>query len=340
MSNGVSALLSELIQIDSPIGYTTDISKYVFHYLENLGYIPESCKCGGVYCSLNESLGKHIVITAHMDTLGAMVKKISADGHLEITPLGGLNANNIESENCRIITRNKHIITGSIHLKNASIHVNDSYDETKRTFDTIEVLLDADVCTEKEVQELGIDIGDIVAIEPRFTITESGYIKSRFLDDKAGVVVILELARLIKKKKKNLKNKISLFFSVAEEVGYGAAFLTNRQIDELIAIDMGCVGDNLKCTEKQVSICAKDSGGPYNHELVTSLINTAKSFDIDFAIDVYPSYRSDAEVALRAGVDAKHALIGMGVYASHGYERTHISGVKSTIKLLEKYIID
>ena len=223
ITNGVSALLSELIQIDSPIGFTSNISQYVFHYLENLGYKPEKCKCGGVYCSLNESPGKHIVITAHLDTLGAMVKKIAANGHLEITPLGGLNANNIESENCRVITRNKHIITGSIQLKNASIHVNNSYDETKRTFDTIEVLLDADVCTETEVKEIGIDIGDIVAIEPRFTITESGYIKSRFLDDKAGVVVILELARLIKNK--NLKNKISLFFSVAEEMGYGAAII-------------------------------------------------------------------------------------------------------------------
>lgn len=334
----VLSILKELIDIDSPIGFTKKIEHYICSYLYEFGYSPEVRKGGGIYCTINESSEKHILLTAHMDSLGAMVKNVSKNGHLDISPLGGLNANNIEGENCRIYTRCGKTLTGVIQLKNPSIHVNNSYDDTKRTFDTIEVVIDSDVKSENDVSDLGIDVGDFIAIEPRFTITDSGYIKSRFLDDKAGTAILMMVAKWIKGQAIN--KKVSLFFSANEEMGYGGAALSDISIDELIAVDMGCIGEGLKCNEKQVSICAKDSGGPYNYDLVSELVKKAKDAKVDYVIDIYPFYKSDAEVALRAGVIAKHALVGMGVYASHGYERTHINGIINTLFLLEHYLLD
>ena len=167
----------------------------------------------------------------------------------------------------------------------------------------------------------------------------SGYIKSRFLDDKLSAAILLGLAKAVKDEGITLHRKVSLLFTVYEEVGHGGSYVP-ADTAEMISVDMGCVGADLGCTERMVSICAKDSGGPYNYNLITALVNTAKAHGLDFAIDVYPHYGSDVEATLRAGYDIRHGLIGPGVYASHNYERSHMDGVKNTYELVKAYVTE
>ena len=275
---------------------------------------------------------------AHVDTLGAMVSRIKPNGRLAVSPLGGMNANNAEAENCQIITRFNGIYEGTCQLADASIHVNGKYDETSRNFDVMEIVLDEKVSDREGVQSLGIMEGDIVAFDPRTRITKSGYIKSRFLDDKLSAGILLGYARYLKEAGICPHRKIYQHLTVYEEVGHGGAASVPKGITEILAVDMGCVGEGLNCKEHQVSICAKDSGGPYNYDLVSKLISVAKRDRLDFAVDVYPHYGSDAEAGLRAGYDVRHGLIGAGVYASHGYERSHVDGVKNTFLLLKGYL--
>jgi putative aminopeptidase FrvX len=267
-----------------------------------------------------------------------MVCEIKGNGRLRITNLGGMNANNAEAENVRVYTRSGKVYEGTLQLCNASIHVNGSYSDTKRTFDVTEVVLDEDVKKADETRALGIEVGDIVCFEPRTRVTETGYIKSRFLDDKLSVGIILGLAKYMSDNKITPKRRVYVHVTVYEEVGHGGSGSVPSGVTEAISVDMGCVGDGLKCTEKQVSICAKDSGGPYNYEVVGKLIEAAKREGADYAVDVYPRYGSDVEATLRAGNDIRHGLIGAGVYASHGYERSHIDGVLNSIKVLKGYL--
>ena len=201
----------------------------------------------------------------------------------------------------------------------------------------MEILLDENIKDMEDVRALGIQAGDIIAMDPRTVITESGYIKSRFLDDKLSAAILLGLAKAVKEEKIVLPRKVSLLFTVYEEVGHGGSFIPD-DTEEMISVDMGCVGADLGCTEHMVSICAKDSGGPYHYELISQLAETAKKEGLNYAIDVYPHYGSDVEATLRAGYDIRHGLIGPGVYASHNYERSHLDGAKNTFLLLRAYI--
>ena len=275
---------------------------------------------------------------AHVDTLGAMVAEIKSNGRLRLTPLGGLNANNVETENCRVYTFDGKVYEGTIQLEDASIHVNGEYQKTERTFDKIEVLLDEEANDKDAVKALGIENGAYVAVEPRLRITKSGYIKSRFLDDKLSTAILLGFAKYVKDENLTLNRKAYQHITVFEEVGHGACGTIPQDVTELLSVDMGCVGEGLECTERQVSICVKDGHGPYNYEVVKTLIEKAKEQEISYAADVYPHYGSDADAALGAGADATHGLIGPGVYASHGYERSHIDGVENTLKLLLAYL--
>ena len=267
-----------------------------------------------------------------------MVAEIKANGRLKLTPLGGLRAENAETENVRVHTRTGKIIDGTVQLCNASVHVNGEYGEAKRTFDTVEAVLDEDVKTAEATRALGIEVGDIVCLEPRTRITSSGYIKSRFLDDKLSVGVLLGLAKYLHDTGKTPARRVYAHVTVYEEVGHGGSGSVPSGVTESISVDMGCVGDGLTCTEKQVSICVKDSGGPYSYEVVGKLIDAAKKEGADYTLDVYPHYGSDVEATLRAGFDIRHGLIGPGVYASHGYERSHLDGVEHTLRVLKGYL--
>lgn len=330
----------KVLSIDSPTGYTKDAADYVMSAYEALGYHPVKTVKGGVLVEIGgEDEKDAVLLEAHMDTLGAMVREIKGNGRLKLSPLGGMNPNNAEAENCRIITRFDGKYEGTFQLENASIHVNGEYNDTKRSYDNMEVVLDENVTSEEETRKLGIMEGDIVAFDPRTTITEKGYIKSRFLDDKLSVGILLGFAKFLKEEKITTKRKIYHHITVYEEVGHGACGTVPEGVTEILSVDMGCIGDTLQCNEHQVSICAKDSVGPYNYEVVTNLIKAAKEHNIDFAVDVYPHYGSDADAALEAGYDCRHGLIGAGVYASHGYERSHVDGARNTLELLKAYLV-
>ena len=332
-------MTEKLLAIDSPSGYTAKAAVWVKEAFEALGF--EACITtkGGVIIDLggkNEADG--LLLEAHADTLGAMVSMIKGDGRLKMTALGGMNPNNAETENVRVYTRSGKVIEGTCQLSNASVHVNGDYSSAKRDWNSVEIVLDEDVNSAKEARELGIEVGDIVCFDPRTRRTASGYLKSRFLDDKLSVGILFGFAKYLKDNGITPQRRVYCHVTVYEEVGHGGCASVPAGVTEAISVDMGCVGAGLQCTEKQVSICAKDSGGPYNYEVVGKLIDAAKKTGADYAVDVYPFYGSDVEATLRSGHDIRHGLIGAGVYASHGYERSHIEGVLNSLKVLCGYL--
>ena len=330
-----------ILAIDSPSGFTQAAADYLMEQYRALGYQPTLTRKGGGFVQLCEGDGTQpdnaLQMEAHLDTLGAMVCRIKPNGRLALTPLGGMNPNNAEAENVRIYTRSGQVYTGTCQLADASVHVNGEYSNTKRGWDTMEVLIDEMVSSRQQVQELGIGNGDVVCFDPRTQVTESGYIKSRFLDDKLSVAILLGYARWLKESGVQPQRAIYHHVTVFEEVGHGGSASVPQQVGEVLSVDMGCVGEGLDCQEHQVSICAKDSGGPYHRQVVDGLVRAAQKAGVDYAVDVYPFYGSDAEAALRAGWDVKHGLIGPGVYASHGYERSHVKGMMATLELLKAY---
>ena len=328
---------AELLAIDSPTGFTNKAAIWVRDRFAELGYEARLTQKGGVLVDLGGS-GEGLMLAAHTDTLGAMVAQIKGSGRLKLTPLGGMEANNAETENVRIYTRGGQVIEGTAQLCNASVHVNKDYKTTQRSFDTLEIVPDADVRSVEDARKLGIEVGDMVCFDPRTRRTDSGYLKSRFLDDKLCVGILLALAKYLKDQSITLNRRLWVHVTVYEEVGHGGSASVPEGVTEVISVDMGCVGDGLQCTERQVSICCKDSGGPYSYEVVGRLIDAAKAAGCDYAVDVYPFYGSDVEATLHAGLDIRHGLIGPGVYASHGYERSHIDGVYNTLKLLSAYV--
>ena len=328
-----------LLSIDSPTGYTEKAACWVQTAFAALGFDAAITRKGGVIVDLGgEDANDALLLEAHADTLGAMVCQIKGNGRLKLTGLGGMNPNNAEAENVRVHTRSGTVIEGTCQLCNASVHVNKDYSSASRSWDTVEIILDEDVNSADDTRKLGIEVGDIVCFDPRTRRTESGYLKSRFLDDKLSVGILLGFAKYLADSKNVPARKVYAHITVYEEVGHGGSASVPTGVTEAISVDMGCVGDGLQCTEKQVSICAKDSGGPYSYEVVGKLIDAAKKTGADYAVDVYPFYGSDVEATLRSGVDIRHGLIGAGVYASHGYERSHIDGVYNTLKVLCGYL--
>lgn len=332
--------LERLLAIDSPTGYTAEVSSFLMEELTALGYAPAQTRKGGVVCDLGGSDAENgLYLLAHVDTLGAVVAAVKSSGRLKLSPLGGLTPQNIEAENCRVRTRDGRCYSGTFQLENASLHVNGSYKTAERNYNTMEVVLDEDVSSKEEAKALGIQNGDIVCFDPRTVITPSGYIKSRFLDDKLSAAILLGLAKFLRDEAVTPARRLWLHMTVFEEIGHGASASVPAGITEFLSVDMGCVGEGLDCTERMVSICPKNSHGPSNYEMTSKLIQLAKDNGLAYAADVYPFYGSDADAALQAGYDVRHGLIGAGVYASHGYERSHLDGVKNTFELVRAYAL-
>ena len=328
-----------LMAIDSPSGFTEKAALWVRDTFLGLGFEAHITTKGGVIVDLGgENSQDALLLEAHTDTLGGMVAEVKGSGRLRITNLGGMNANNAEAENVRVYTRDGRVVVGTLQLCNASINVNGDYNATSRSFDTTEVVLDDPADSAEKVRALGIEVGDPVCFEPRTRRTASGYLKSRFLDDKLSVGILLGFTKYLADHAITLPRRTYVHVTVYEEVGHGGSGSVPAGITEGISVDMGCVGQGLTCTERQVSICAKDSGGPYSYQVVGKLIAAAKATGADYAVDVYPHYGSDVEATLRAGYDIRHGLIGSGVYASHGYERSHMDGVYNTLKVLCGYL--
>ena len=328
-----------ILAIDSPSGFTAKVVAYLKEQFEALGFAASITAKGGLLVDLGgNDKNDGLMLAAHADTLGGMVAEIKGNGRLRLTALGGMKADNGEAENVRVYTRDGKIYEGTLQLCNASVHVNGDYSEAKRNWNTTEVVLDEEVSSAADTRKLGIEVGDMVCFEPRTRKTASGYLKSRFLDDKLSVGILLGFAKYLADQKITPARRTYLHITVYEEVGHGCSASLPQGVTEAISVDMGCVGDGLQCAEKQVSICAKDSGGPYSYDVVGKLIAAAKKTEADYAVDVYPFYGSDVEATLRAGFDIRHGLIGPGVYASHGYERSHMDGVYNTLKVLCGYL--
>ncbi len=328
----------ELLEIDSPSGYCCEVMKYIEAKVKKLGYKFDKTNKGCGIITVEGNSDKVVGLSAHVDTLGAMVRSISSAGTLKFTLIGGPIPATLDSEYCKVRTRDGQIYTGTFLSTSPAAHVFEDSKTKKRDCDTMEVRLDENVHSKDDVLSLGIMSGDFIFIEPKTVITESGFLKSRFIDDKGSVAVLLNLITYWKENKIKPRNTVKIFISVYEEVEHGSSYIP-QDITEMIAVDMGCIGDDLNCTEYDVSICAKDSGGPYDYEMTTKLVQIAKQYNIKFAVDIYPMYGSDVGAALRGGNNIRGALIGPGVHASHGMERTHVEALKNTMELLNIYMI-
>ena len=328
-----------LLAIDSPTGFTEKAACWVRDAFSALGYDARRTAKGGVLIDLGGKDDQDaLLLEAHTDTLGGMIAEIKGSGRLRLTNLGGMRPENGETENVRVYARDGRVYEGTLQLINASVHVNGAYGDIKRSWDSVEVLLDEDVKSAEDVRARGLEVGDIVCFDPRTRLTPSGYLKSRFLDDKLSVGILLAFARYLKDTGAVPQRKVYVHVTVYEEVGHGGAASVPAGVTEALSVDMGCVGEGLRCTERQVSLCAKDSGGPYSYEVLGKLIDAAQREGADYAVDVYPHYGSDVEATLSAGHDLRHGLIGAGVYASHGYERSHADGVHNTLLVLKGYL--
>ncbi len=329
--------LKSLVEIPSPSGYTREVMAFVEKEVKHMGYTCYYTNRGGFLIEVKGNSSKTTGLSAHVDTLGAMVRSINSDGTINFTEVGGYTLQSVEGCYCKLHTREGSVYTGTILCKSSTVHVYDDARTLERNEKNMMIRLDEEVSSKEDVEKLGIMSGDYISLDPRFDYTKSGFVKSRHLDDKASVAVLLGLLKELKEEKITPEKQLKILISNYEEVGFGASYLP-EEIEELLAIDMGAVGDDLNGSEVKVSICAKDSSGPYDYDMTNRLISLAKEKEIPFVVDVFPHYGSDVSSALRGGNNIRGALIGQGVSASHGMERTHEKGLMATLDLVKAYV--
>lgn len=329
----------DLCAIPSPTGYTARAQGWVADRLRAMGVAVTETAKGSLVATLPGGSGEGRMLSAHIDTLGAIVKEILPTGRLRMSSIGGFDWSTVEGEYCLVHPRDGDPVSGTIVTNKASFHVHaDALRELKRSEETLEVRLDALVSTPSDVRELGIEVGDIVSFDPRTTVTASGHIKSRHLDDKACIAIQLAVGRAIASGAVRLGRPAHLYFSAWEEVGHGTSASIPAGVTEVVAVDMAAVGQGQTSNERAVTICAKDSTGPYHYGLTTQLIDLAKAEGIDHRVDIYPYYGSDVSQALRAGYEIRGALVGPGVDASHSFERLHRDSLEQTTRLLLAFL--
>ncbi|HEL2474052.1 TPA: M42 family metallopeptidase [Streptococcus suis] len=329
-----------LTNTPSPTGFTTDIMNYIKAEVESFGYAASKTAKGGVLVTVpGENDQEHRMLTAHLDTLGAMVRAVKPDGRLKMDLVGGFGYPSIEGENCLIhCAKNGKTFTGTILMHQTSVHVYRDASTAERNQTNMEIRLDEKVTNADETRALGIEVGDFISFDPRTVVTETGFIKSRHLDDKVSAAILLHLLKVYKEAGATLPYTTHFYFSNNEEIGYGANSSIPAQVVEYLAVDMGAMGDDQQTDEYTVSICVKDGSGPYHYELRQHLVALAERDGIPYKLDIYPYYGSDASAAMRAGVDVKHALLGAGIESSHSYERTHLDSVVATERMVDAYL--
>ncbi len=332
--------LKKILEIPSPSGHTEYVKVHLVKELNRLKVEYKETHKGAIIATLKgDETQEHRTISAHMDTLGAMVKEIKSNGRLKIDPIGGYMMQSVEGENCVIETVDQKQFKGTVFTTKPSVHIHGDAKKTERIVENMEIVIDEKVFNGEDVQKLGINVGDFIFLDPRTEIHENGFIKSRHIDDKAGVAIMLGMIFDLKQNRKKPAYTTHFFFSNYEEVGHGASASIPEETKEFLAIDMSTPGEGQSSTEYHATICAKDSSGPYDYDLRKKLVEIAKVHKVKYKVDIYPHYGSDASAALRSGNDFKAALIGPGVYASHGYERTHEDAIKNTLKLGVQYLI-
>ena len=331
-------ILEDIVNIPSPSGYTGEIMDFLTKEACAMGYPVERNAKGGIIITVPGENEEVLGLGAHGDTLGAMVRSVGENGFLKIYPVGGYMMSTIEGEYCKIhCRRNGKTYTGTVLTSKPSVHVYDDCRTQERTAANMEVRIDEVVENGKDVEALGIGAGDFISFDARFEYTSSGFVKSRHLDDKASVAVLMTLLKFLWETKAKPSRTLKIMFTNYEEIGHGASFIP-RDITEFLAVDMGALGEDLTGSETKVSICAMDSSGPYDYEMTNRLIQIAQERGLDYAVDIFPHYGSDVSAALRGGNNIRGALIGQGVHASHGMERTHEQGMMNTLELIKGYV--
>ncbi|MFE4521841.1 M42 family metallopeptidase [Cytobacillus firmus] len=333
------SLLKEIVSIPSPSGNTNEVITYVEKFLSELNVETKRNRKGGLIATLpGKDENNHRMLTAHVDTLGAIVKEIKPGGRLKIDLIGGFKYNSIEGEYCEIETSSGKKFTGTILMHQTSVHVYKDAGKAERNQENMEIRLDEKVHNADEVRGMGIRVGDFVSFDPRVQTTPAGFIKSRHLDDKASVAILLQLIKQLKADNTELPYTTHFLISNNEEIGYGGNSNITPETVEYLAVDMGAMGDGQSTDEYTVSICVKDASGPYHYELRKRLVQLAEENGIGYKLDIYPFYGSDASAAIRSGHDIVHGLIGPGIDSSHAFERTHEDSIENTAKLLYHYV--
>jgi putative aminopeptidase FrvX len=332
--NNIVSTLEKILKINSPTGYTIEIINYIESKFKDSGLNIKKTNKGSLLVSFDEN--PELVISGHIDTLGAMVKEINENGTLGITKVGGLVLNSFEGEYVTVRNYKGELFRGTFLLNNPAAHVNNLVESTKRDVGNMSIRLDELVREEADVYKLGINVGDFIFYDTRFEYTKSGFIKSRFLDDKACAAIMIEMIKDLSES--GSKKKIAFYFSNYEEVGHGACVGIPGSAKELLVLDMAVIGEGCAGKEDAVSICVKDSSGPYDFTVTNKLRELAITNKVNFVTDIYPHYGSDGSAALAAGYDVRVGLIGPGVSASHGVERTHENALLETYKLTKHFI--
>lgn len=327
----------KLIAVDSTTGKYDDIQKAVVDIINEIGFPCLKTHKGGVIADLGGE-GDGLVITAHLDDIGLMVRHVNSDGTLNVCPVGGLYPFYCVTENVRIYTRTGKVFTGSVSRTPNSVHVTE--EELRNVLPDFRtnvcVVLDENVKNAEDVKKLGIDTGDIIALEPRFRY-ENGYLKSRFIDDKACAAVLLTAMRAIKEAGIVPRRKTYAYFAFYEEIGHGTVWLPDG-VNDILALDIAPTGPDQNSDEHKVSVFAKDSRYPYHWDMTNELRDAAVRAGADYVTDIFtPHYGTDGDASVAAGYDLRHGAIGPGTLNSHGYERTHIDGLENTFKVLVEY---
>ncbi|MFQ7470038.1 M42 family metallopeptidase [Amedibacillus dolichus] len=334
----IERITREMINTPSPVSYYEEIHPLLEKTAAEFGYTLTYDRKRTAYLSLTgENPSKTVCVGAHLDTIGLMIRHICSDGTLEVRNLGGINYNNVDGCCVNIHTRENKVYSGLLVCKAHSTHVFDDARSMPREEKNMMVVLDAPVYSAQQVRELGIEHGDIVSIEPNYHFTSSGYIKSRFIDDKAAIGAVFAVLEALQKEHKKPRYNTLFAFPLYEEIGHGGAYLPS-EVEEYVALDIGLIGPDHTGSEYKVSICAKDNYTPYDRALTGKLIRLAKEHDINYSVDVFYHYGTDASAAVRAGNNVYATAFGMGCFSSHGMERCHIQAVEETAKLLYAYL--
>lgn len=335
----VVSLIKELVTIPSPSGYTRDAIVYLKSYLQEVGIETTETNKGTLVATIKgKDDTKQRMLTAHVDTLGAIVKEVKKNGRLKIDLIGGFSFHSIEGDYVQIHKMDGTTVSGTVVMHQSSVHVYKEARTAERNQKNMEVRIDESVHTDLDTKELGIQVGDFISFSPRFEQTESGFVKSRHLDDKASVALLLRLLKQLKEENIMPEQTLHVLFSNNEEIGYGGNASIPQEVVEYVAVDMGAIGDGQQSDEFTASICVKDGSGPYHYGLRKHFVQLCEENEIPFKLDIYPFYASDASAAIKAGHDLVHGLIGPGIEGSHSMERTHLSSLEATYRLLQAYV--
>ena len=329
-----------LVDTPSPVGFYPLLNPVLEKLAASFGHSVTYDRRGTPYIALEgRDNSKTVLVGAHSDTIGLMVRRVDANGMIRVRQLGGINYGSLEGETVTVHTRDGRSYTGLFACQSHSVHVFDDARTLARDENTMMIILDEKVASKADVYALGIRNGDFVSIDPRCQVTPSGYLKSRFIDDKAAIACCFAAMKHLSENGLKPKYRTLFAFPYNEEIGCGGAYVP-EEVSEYVALDIGLIGPDYEGDEYKVSICAKDKAIPYDYDLTTRLVNYAGKAGCDYALDIFYRYGTDGSAAIRTGNNLRAAAFGMAVYCSHGMERTHVTGLDNTTNLLLAYLLD